>query len=257
MRSEKNSLVRKHGKKPTITYYYYLWNAVDYAGEEIVRSSFKSLSKQDAEVIVASYNTRDNTKALAKKYKLRFIEVHKGKETFPFPESKIRNAVIANATNNFLVPVNINVDYHQHITSSIKKWIRENDIKRHILKIRYKMQGSDGRTRLKNYGFSCVFYKPYLLYARGYDERTVYAGGSQKYGTKLMMNVFNLKPKGVDWGLVHKYHNDRKLPKMREMFGDGDVRYLRKRRTKLVNTILSNFDKGIRVGRKKVHNSYW
>lgn len=261
----KNNLIKKYGDEPTICFYYYCWNVVDYAGEKRVRETFKSIQGQGDEVVVSSYNTQDNTKELAEEYGLKFLEVEKhDHDVWDFPESKVRNKVIINTDCNFVIPLNINVEFVPNFDKKIIKWIKNHNIKNKMLRIRYKFENKNGKIG-RQYGKSQVFYRPYLLEARGYDERTGFCTGSQRYGGLLMKKVFNLNKNNWDTKMYHKYHNDFKKPLLNKIYPDGKVATIKgvsepknrkfdRRITKKLHRLLKkDFDKNV----EKVMNSYW
>lgn len=255
---QKNNLAKAYGTKPTICYYYYLWNVVDYCGEKRVRESFESIKGQGNEVIIGNYNPKDKTKKIAKEYGFKVVDVIKDKN-YLFHESKIRNKVIFESKSNFLVPLNINVEYPKDLTRFIRRWLSDNDITKNALKLRYKFQMSNGKIRQKPYGFSYVFYRPYLINARGYNERTSYAAGSQLYGVMLLTDVYKLNTKTYDLGMIHKYHNNIKLPMMRKIFSNNNFSLIRLRRNRrnLVNFLMNNLKRNFKNGVRKTKNSYW
>jgi len=244
----KTKLIGKYGINPTITYYYYLWNVVDYCGEERVRQSFDSIKDQGVEVIIGDYSSTDRTKEIVKEYGFKYIRVKKD-PSFNFAESKIRNKVIQKSKCNFLVPLNINVEYPKYMASLIRFWLLTNNITKKFLRIRYKYQEKNGDIE-RFYGFSSVFYKPFLKYARGYDERTSYGAGSQKYGSILMTDVYELTGRPINLRIIHKYHDDIKLPMLEKIY--PNIIYEKRRRiTKaivetLINNLKEDFDKGIK-----------
>jgi hypothetical protein len=252
----KKKIIDKYGLNPTICYYYYLWNVVDYCGEERVRQSFESLHNQGNEVILGCYLPTDKTKEIAKEYGFKVIEVEEDPRS-KFPESKIRNKVILESKSNFLVPVNINVEYSKRLTGVIKSWIKDNDITKTALKIKYNFESSDGVIGRKGYGFSYVFYRPYLLYVRGYDERTSYAAGSQKYGVRLLQDIYKLRTSNYNSSMYHKYHNDVKLPMMHKIFPNHDLVRLKRTRGQVVNTLINNLNTNFPRNIANVKNSYW
>jgi len=251
----KKELILKHGKRPTICYYYYLWNVVDYAGEERVRASFESVKDQVDEVIIGDNRSTDKTKQLAEEYGFKYVSVSKS-DNYLFPESKIRNKVISECESNFLLPININVEYPLFLNEFIKLWIRKSNILKECLRLRYRLQNADGSID-RFYGFSSLFYKPFLIKARGYDERTGYGAGSQKYGATLMKEIFKLRTRPFYLQMVHKYHNDIKLPMINKMY----PRITRIKRNRNVAVIVESLMKNLKVnfndGVKKVRNSYW
>lgn len=252
----KRNLVNKFGTEPTITYYYYLYNVVNYAGEKVVRESFDSLKKQGNEVILGCYMPKDNTEDLAKEYGFRFIPVEEDSRN-KFPESKIRNKIIVESKSNFLVPVNVNVVYYKKLTKIITRWLESNNVTRNVLNIRYKFQEPDGSVGLRNYGFSYVFYKPYLLHARGYDEKTSYAAGSQVYGVKLLKDIFNLRTKVFNSDMFHVNHNHRKIPMYRQFFPNKTEKDLKRHARNLTNYLITELKKDYNKNRWAVSNSYW
>jgi len=256
MKKIKQNLVKKYGKKPTISYYYYLYNAVDYCGEERVRKSFESLANQGSEVLVGHCDTNDKTEKIALEYGFKPLKVEKTKYCV-FPESKIRNKCIIESKSNFVIPVNIHVEYEKRLTNHIKRLLRKTDITKKYIHISYKFQSSDGSTERKKYGFSIVFYKPYLLLARGYDERTFYAFGSQKYGSSLLKQVFRLTPLVYKSNMVHKYHNHVKLEMLGKILNNSDIKEIKMERSKLVNILITNLKKDFKTNVKNVVNSYW
>jgi len=251
----KTKLVRRYGKVPTICYYYYLWNVVDYCGEERVRQSFNSIKGRGNEVIVGIYDPKDNTKKIAEEYGFKVVVADKD-PNFVFAESKIRNKVIFESESNFLVPLNINVEYPRKFHRYIVDWIKNNNIKGSRLKLRCKFRSSDGKIR-KNYGFSTLFYKPFLIEARGYDERTSYGCGSQLYGVKLLNDIFKLTPIVARLNMVHKFHNNFKMPMVGKIYPNIDHDTRRKHVRKLIYILIHGIMDDFKTGVKKVKNSYW
>lgn len=246
----KNKLLKKHGTEPTICYYYYLWNVVDYAGEEVVRKSFKSITGQGDEIIIGNYCCTDNTKEIAKEYGFKVVDVECSKK-FEFPESKVRNAVIHNSRSNYVVALNINVEYPKNLNDIIVDWLGKNPIERRALRFRSRFPHG------QFYGFSTVIYKPYLLEARGYDERTSYGRGSQKYGAILIKEIYNLQIHAKDIGLIHKNNNPIKLPKLSNFFPRSDHKRRWGETSILINELKKNLKTNFRKGVSEVKNSYW
>lgn len=253
---KKNRIVREHGLEPTICFYYYLYNVVDYCGEKIVRESFDSIKGQGDEVILGCYLPTDKTEEIAKEYGFKVVKIGKDDRN-NFPESRIRNKVIINTKCNFVVPVNINVVYNENIGDVIRNWIAHNDIRRFTLKVRYNFESVDGEIGRKRYGFSHVSYRPFLLYVRGYDERTSYAAGSQKYGVRVLRDVLNLKIHVHNSDNYHRYHNHIKLPKLRELFPNTTVAMLKARRGRIVDALIRELGSNLDTNIQNVKNSYW
>lgn len=249
------NIIRAYGTESTICYYYYLHNVVDYCGEERVRKSFESIKGQGNEIIVGDYCSTDDTKKIAEEYGFKVLDVEED-ERFLFAESKIRNKVILESESNFIVALNINVEYPEYLTSFIKGWLRSNDIGRSFLSLRTNFEDVKGRTH-RFYGFSAVIYKPYLIEARGYNELTSYGAGSQKYGIMLLKDVFGLRANGVALGMVHKYHNHLKLPTVRKLYPNITYANLKRRTRRLVGELRLALQKDYHNEIKKVENSYW
>ena len=55
----KKQIVEKYNIEPTICFFYYLWNAIDYVGRANVKESFDSISGLGDEVIVGDYSYND------------------------------------------------------------------------------------------------------------------------------------------------------------------------------------------------------
>jgi len=252
----KRKIIGKYGLKPTVCYYYYLYNVVDYCCEERVRESFESIKDQGDEVILGCYLTTDKTEEIGKEYGFKIVKVKRDYRN-NFPESKIRNKIIINTNCNFVVPLNINVIYDENVDEVIKKWISESHIRNLALKIRYNFEDVDGSIGRRRYGFSHVFYRPFLLRVRGYDERTSYAAGSQKYGVRLMRDVYKLRIRSWDSNMIHKYHNDVKLPMLRKLFPNSTVAQLKAKRGRIVYSLITELIDDFVEGVKGVRNSYW
>jgi len=252
----KRNIIAEYKIKPTICFYYYLYNVVDYCGEEVVRKSFESISKQGDEVILGCYLPTDDTEKIGKEYGFKIVKVDEDDRN-NFPESKIRNKVIINTNCNFVVPININVVYSKNIAGVIRRWLNNNYIRNKTLKISYKFQDVDGNIGRRRYGFSTVFYRPFLLRARGYDERTSYAAGSQKYGVRLFKDVYRIKTQSYNSNMVHGYHNNLKLPMLRKFFPNSTIHKLKSRRGRVVNNLINELLIDFNEGVKRVNNSYW
>ena len=253
----KIKLIREFGVKPTICFYYYLYNVVDYRGEDKVRESFDSIKGQGDEVILGCYLPTDKTEALSKEYGFKIVKIRKDSRN-NFPESRIRNKVTINTKCNFLVPLNINVVYEKGFDKIIKDCLKAIDVSKYALKVRYNFEDSNGRIGRRQYGFSYVFYRPYLLYARGYDDRTSYAFGSQKYGVSLLQDIYKLRTKIYDSSMYHRYHNDIKIPMMHKLISRNFIiDDLKIRRGALSRRLISELCINFPSGVKNVENSYW
>lgn len=251
----KDSIINKYNINYKICYYYYLWNVVRYAGEKRVRESFESIAGQGDEIIIGNYCCEDNTREIAEEYGFKVIDIESD-NNHCFPESKIKNKIIKESKSDFLVDLNINVEYPKQLTDIIKFLIRIIDIKKKFIRFRYSFELQDGKI-VKYYGNSNVIYKPYLVEARGYDERTAYATGSQKYGSMLLTNVYKLKVMTVPNEMVHKYHNYIKLPILKKIYPNIDRQEKRARTINVVDALIGLLEKDLYKGINKVQNSYW
>lgn len=279
MEKRKNKIIRQNGIEPTITYYYYTYNVIDYAGKEVVKSSFESLSGQGEEVVVSDYGFDQKTKDLAEECGLKYIWCEKDKG-ITFNESKVRNNVINQTDSNFLVDWNVHVEAPNDLNEKLIEWINEERVKKWMPHIRYLWIGDpdyyDDPERIKEikekgrkyHSFACLAYVPLLRDIRGYDERTHFCAGSQKYGVKIMADVYNVRTKDYLTGktdmkynipegsmvFAHKYHHDYKLPMRNKCFKET------KRDSspqKVIDEIRNAMNKDFLEGRKLVHNSYW
>lgn len=247
----KRKLVDAYGDAPTVSFYYYTWNVVDYAGEKRVRESFESIAEQGDEVVIGMYAPQDSTASIAEEYAIKPMLVKKeSKDIWDFPESKVRNKVIINTDCNYVIALNINVVYDSNLGKRVKRWISKNSVLDKMLRIRYRYHGKDG-DKNKQYGKSQVFYRPYLLEARGYDERTGYATGSQRYAGLLMRRVFKLQKINWDTKMVHKYHNQIKTQALQ------DMTLHRSGARKLTDRLHAAFQEDFDTTVKYIRNSYW
>lgn len=254
----KKELIKKHGKKQTIGYYYYLWNAINYVGEKWVRESFESVQGLgDEPVIIGDYSSDDGTKELAEEYGFKVITVPKV-EGVMFAEAKIENAVIYNAKSNFLVDLSIHYNYPKKMDSFCRNWLKNNinNIDRKILILRGKYFNPDGSFGRIACG-SWMTYRPYWLAVRGFDEKGCYPWGAGPYGTGILRRIWKLQIDEHYIGMEHKLHYYIKHNYWRETFGiPNRARYPSIGRAEcraLLDGIAQNFNRGVR----NVKNSYW
>jgi len=249
----KKSIVEKYGIEPTISYYYYLCNAVDYVGEKNLRESFKSV--QGLNVIVADYSSTDKTKEIAEEYGFKVINVEKTKNII-FHESKLVNAIIHESKSNFLVDLNIHTTYPKNMDKFFRSWIQNNDITQKQLAARGLLTNKNGNT-IRRYSASCLFYKPFLIEARGFDERTFYGCGTTPYALSLLLSIYKLVWDDQPLDMIHKFHRNIKFSNLRKMFKIKSLKQSHRFSTEfgetLTDKLIHDFDKGV----KKVKNSYW
>jgi len=251
----KDDLIEEYGLDQTITYYYYLWNAINYVGKKWVKESFESVyGLGDETVIVADYSSDDGTKELAESFGFKVLTVPR-KKGIVFHESRLENVAIHNATSNFLVDLSIHYNYPKHMDEFCRKWLKNNInfIKEKILILRGKHYNPKGEL-IHIGGGSWLTYRPYWLAVRGFDERTAYPWVGP-YGTRILLKLWNLKIEEHDIGLRHKYHYGIKPPHRRKYFkGKGIGYHLQRGEVKpIVDELIENFEEIL----PKVHNSYW
>lgn len=258
MNTRKQELLKEYGKEPTICYYYYLYNAIDYAGEECVRASFESIKGQGDEIIVGDYSSTDGTKELAEEYGFKVLNIEKEKG-IPFAQGKTINLVIHNSKCNFLADLDIHIVYPKNFTDIIVNWIKENDITKKILMLVGFWINEEGKLQ-PEYGFcsSMLFYRPHFLEVRGFDERTWMGFGSGHYIAYIVLNVLNLEFVNLHLDdMIHSYHIKEKRRVMKDLFNitdftDGLMNDLTIGK-KFANKLIINFKEGV----KNVKNSYW
>ena len=207
MNKMKEKIVHYYGTKPTICFFHYLHNAVNYIGEKNLRKCFESLVGQGDEVIIGNYASTDNTREIAEEYGFKVVDVEKV-EGITLAQSKIKNKIIKETKCNFMVECDIHIEYPNNITYIITEWIRNNDITKKMLVLRGLWINKDGvLQREYSFGPAVVFYTPYLIEARGYDERCYMCYGGTHYGVSLMLDVYKLKfdDQHLDT-MIHKYH---------------------------------------------------
>ena len=254
----KDKIIKEYGLEPTICYFYYLLNAVEYAGEVDLRKSFESIQGQGNEVIIGDYGSTDDTVKIAKEYGFKVVEIEKT-PGIAFHMSKLVNKIVKESKSNFLADLDVHIEYPKSMTKIIKEWILRNDIRKHILGLRGRWINECGKYQTE-YGFSSVLvtYRPYLLEARGYDERTYMGNGCTHYFLYLMTKVFNLSYYDVSVPeMIHKYHMDKKVKAMRDVLNIHNIWSAHLPSVQcgevLADKLRIDFDKGV----KNVQNSYW
>ena len=253
--SIKRKIVDEYGKEPTICFYYYLWNAVEYVGEKRVRDSFKSIQGQGDEVIVADYDSTDDTKKIALEYGFRVLDVEKT-EGIMFHETKIGNKVMWSNQCNFLVDLNINTTYPNTMGAFYKNWIKDNDITQKMLVGRGIFHKKNGVLD-RNNSASCLFYRPFLIKFRGWDERFYYGYGATHYAYCLLVDVLELNLDNRPLEMHHAYHTQFKKVRWRNIFKIADPMREHMRMIKAVEDCQLGFYNNLDNAIKNVRNSYW
>ena len=258
MNKRKRRIVKKYGTEPTVCYYHYLYNAVEYVGEENLRKSFESIKGQGDEVIVGDYSSTDDTVKIAKEYGFKIVSIPKT-PGIGFYTSKLVNKITQETDCTFMIDLDVHMTYPKNMNDIVVKWIKENDITKKILALRGWWLDRNGKLK-KEWGFATIVmsYKPYLLEARGYDERSYFGWGCGHYYLNLMEQIYNLSYDNVILDdMIHKYHIPEKTRASKEVIGLGNMSELYIpnilfART-LTNELKKDFDKGV----KNVKNSYW
>ena len=258
--NRKKQIVEKYGLEPTVCYYYYLWNAIDYVGRVNVKESFESISGLEDEVIVGNYSSTDGTKELAQECGLRVIDVEKT-PGITFHESKINNKIIHNSKSNFMVDLDIHTVYPKNLTNIIKENIRTKDITKKQLVLRGLYSEGNGRKRLEfAHCSSAIIYKPYLLEVRGFDERTYYGCGTTYYILGILEDIYKLKMDNIYVDtMVHRFHMNQKIKRWAITFDITVQNTYNKDKFSMhqANSCLQSLRNNFEDGRKKVVNSYW
>jgi len=256
----KIKIVKEYGIEPTITFFYYLWNAIDYVGRENVKESFDSIQGQGNEVIVGDYSSDDGTPELARDCGLRVIGVEKT-PGITFHESKINNKVIHNTKSNFIVDLDVHTVYPKDITDIIKHNILKKDITKKQLVLRGLYCEENGRQRAEfAHCSSGIIYKPYLLKVRGFDERTYYGCGTTYYILGIIEDIYKLEMDNIYVStMVHRFHMGHKIKRWASTFDitiqntyEKD-RFSKHQANSCLQPLRNNFEEGI----KEVKNSYW
>ena len=260
MENKKKQIVEKYGLEPTVCFFYYLWNAIDYVGRKNVKESFDSISGLGDEVIVGDYSSNDGTKELAEECGLKVITVEKT-PGITFHESKINNKIVNNCKSNFVVDLDIHTVYPSNITDIIRENIKKADITKKQLVLRGLYNEGNGRNRVEfAHCSSGIIYKPYLLECRGYDERTYYGCGTTYYILGIIEDIYKLEMFNIYVDtMIHRFHMGHKIKRWASTF-DITVNntYDKDRRSKdLANTCLQSLRSNFDEGRKSVINSYW
>ena len=258
MNERKQRIVKEYGKEPNIKYYYYLLNAVDYTGEENLRKSFESMTGQDNEVIVGDAGSTDDTVKIAKEYGFRIIDIKKTKG-IPFHTSKLVNKITKEIDSTFMLDLDVHIEYPKNMNDIVVKWIKENDITKKILALRGWWV--NGKEKLKaEWGFCTVVmsYIPYLLEARGYDERTHFGWGCGMYYLLLMEEIYNLKYDNVVLDdMIHKHHIKEKTRASKDVLNVDNMSEMYIPNIQFARSLIDELKKDFDEGVKNVRNSYW
>ena len=110
-------------------------------------------------------------------------------------------------------------------------------------------KGGTAKTHGITHSVSSVIYRPYLLEARGYDERTSYHAGTRNYAVGLLGRVLKLKINEHFLKFTHSYHTNKNWSKvpLRQQKSGLDIA------EKMISSMSSNFWSTV----KNVKNSYW
>jgi len=256
----KKSIVDKYGLEPTVCYYYYVWNAIDYVGRENVKKSFESISGHEDEVMVGDYRSTDGTKELAQECGLRVIDVEKT-QGVAFHESKINNKIFYNSKSNFMVDLDIHTVYPKNLTDIIRKNIRIKDITKKQLVLRGLYCEYNGRKRIAfDHCSAGILYRPYILEAGGFDERTTYGGGTTWYILGILEDIYKLEINDIYVGnMIHRFHIEDKVKRWAYAFNITRRNTLKRDEINkvLVKKCLQPLKDNFEEGRKTVVNSYW
>ncbi len=257
---KKKQIVEKYGREPTICFFYYLWNAIDYVGRANVKESFDSIAGQGDEVIVGDYCSNDGTKELAEECGLKVITVEKT-PGITFHESKINNKIMHNSKSNFVVDLDIHTVYPKNIYYIVKWNIEPCDITKKQLVLRGLYDEGNGRKRVEYaHCSSGIIYKPFLLEVRGYDERTYYGCGTTYYILGILEDIYKLEIDNIYVDtMIHRFHMQQKIKRWANTFDitiyntyEKDT-FSKYQAINCLKPLKENFEDGI----KTVKNSYW
>lgn len=255
MEEIKKNIIEKYGINSTICYYYYLWNAVDYVGEKNVRRSFESISGQGNEIIFGNYNSDDGTKEIAEEYGFKIINVNKKRDIL-LHESKIVNAIVSECKSDFICDLSIHVKYPKNMDEVFKEWLKTTDLTKKVLATRGLFCNPYNEIKRK-YCASCYIYKPYLIEARGYDERTTYGFGTTHYALCLLERVYGLTLDNLELDMLHNYHTNKKFKRLKWVFKIHNINKTHLEAINFVDNIIAPLTWDFYEGVKKVKNSYW
>jgi len=254
---KKQEIVKKYGTKPTVCYFYYLYNAVDYVGEKNLRESFASIQGQGNEIIIGDYSSSDNTVEIAKEYGFKIVHVEK-EPGIIMAQSKIWNKIIKETKCNFMVELDVHIEY-PNINNFIVEWLQKNDITKKMLVLRGLWINKEGIFQ-REYGFgpAPVWYKPYLIEARGYDERCYMGFGATQYGVALVKDVYNLVFDDQHFdNMIHKFHISEKEKTLRMFYGVDSISEAHIPATQFAMSLIDKLRENFEEGVKNVRNNYW
>jgi len=206
-----NENIRTYRKlKSGISYCYFTYNMVKQSSEEWVRESFDSIRNQSDDIMIVDYSSDDNIEKIAKEYGFRFFRIDKVKG-IAFHDAKLWNKGIHEAKYDLFVPISPDCIYEEDLSNFILEWYKCYGHKKYHLLLYHIKEDIDG-IKKGLYGFSGVFYRPYLLKIRGCDERTHIRGGyergTHRYTLRMMLEYYDLKPFYTIKN-THRHHEPR------------------------------------------------
>ncbi len=258
MNKRKQRIIEEYGTEPTICYFYYLYNAVEYTGEENLRKSFESIQGQGNEIIVGDYSSTDDTVKIAKEYGFKIISI-KRTPGIGFHVSKLINKITKKTNCTFMVDLDVHIEYPPYVNDVVVKWIRENDITKKQLVLRGWWIDEKGELKAE-WGFASAVlnYVPYLLEVRGHDERTSMGWGCAHYWMNLMEHIYHLEWDDVILDdMIHKYHIKEKTRASEDVLKVGNMSEMYIPNILFARTLTNELKKDFDEGVKNVQNSYW
>ncbi|MEE9439558.1 MAG: sulfotransferase domain-containing protein [Saprospiraceae bacterium] len=234
-----------------VTYVYPTINMIKQRGEQWVRDSFESLKGQSDDIIVVDYSSSDNIEEIAKEYGFRFFNIEKT-PGFYFHMSKMFNKAVIESKYDYFVRVTPDCVYPKGLTKRILKFYKGRDPNKFILCFEYTNTVPITRKRR---GRSLAYYKPLLIKARGWDERTSYFMKEHVYGQQLMYKVFKLKLQNSSIKLLHREHPKKTtdVKVQNEIFPPDLVKQANRVFKNFLPKLATNIDRYV----VNVQNSYW
>lgn len=235
---------------PKISFAYFCYNMIKQRGEKWVRDSFDVMKGQSNDIMVIDYDSEDNIKQLAKEYRFRYFNVPK-EEGIPYHMAKCTNLAIHKAKHDIFVRLCPDIIYPQNFSWYISSFFSVNSPKRMFLFFKLFDLREDGKV-IGRPGWEMTFYRPYLLLARGWDERTTYYVGEDAYGRWIMEKVFRCeKYTPPYYFLAHRHHTHKNVNKINPNQAEKVLGKI------LINKQISLLSANVFENRKLVKNSYW
>jgi len=235
---------------PQISFAFFCYDLIKQRGEDWLRESFEAMKGQSRDIMVIDYGGDDGIDKIAKEYGFRYFDTPKTKG-IKYHMSKCNNLAVYKAKYNIFVRLTQDIVFPSNFAWYISSFFQQNSPQNVYLAFKFFNTKPDGSV-IGRPGWIQTFYRPYLLKARGWDERTSYFTQEDRYGRFLMSILFNCREYCPPYYfLAHRHHPTKNPNKQTKSQVDKVLGGISAK--KAIQNLKSNFKKSV----KHVRNSYW